>query len=200
VKITGEEGTVNRTHLTFTLAVLPALFALGGCSSGPDVIPKEFESQIDSSLTFSQIMATPSAYSGRTVLLGGEILSAKRLPGSTQLEVLQLPVKDEDPPAEKRSESQGRFLAMNHGDLDPAALPPGTRVTLVGQVTGESVQRLDESDYRYPTVEVKHLYVWDADAYERNWRSNSRVGIGFGVGAGGGRSGSFGGVGIGTGY
>jgi outer membrane lipoprotein len=118
-----------------------------------------------------------------------------------ELEVLQLPVRGDDPPSDRRMDSQGRFLALDHGGGDPAAFPAGTRVTLVAAVTGEETRRLDESSYRYPTVDVKHIYVWGEDAYRG--RSGSSVGLfgglGFGFG-GGGRSGSFGGVGIGTGF
>jgi starvation-inducible outer membrane lipoprotein len=73
-------------------------------------------------------------------------------------------------------------------------------VTLVGEVKGDEVRRLDESEYRYLTVDVKHLYVWDADTYRE--RSRGSVGLfgGMGFGFGGGRSGSFGGVGIGSGF
>jgi outer membrane lipoprotein len=119
----------------------------------------------------------------------------------TQLEILQLPVNEDDPPAERRSESQGRFLAMAADGVDPASLPAGTRVTVIGEVTGETVQRLDESEYRYPTVAVRHLHVWEANDYQRR-RSPGLVSIfgGMGFGMGGGRSGSFGGVGIGTGF
>lgn len=193
------ESGFSIPHCTFIIAVL----VLGGCSSGPAVIPPELESQIDQSVSFPQILAAPTDYSGRTVLLGGEILSAKRMSDGTRLEILQLPVSEDDPPAERRSESQGRFLAMNRSAIDPAALPAGTRVTLIGEVTGVAVQQLDESEYRYPTIEVKHLHVWKPDVYERRRYSSSRVGIfsglGFGFGSGG-RSGSFGGVGIGTGF
>jgi starvation-inducible outer membrane lipoprotein len=68
-------------------------------------------------------------------------------------------------------------------------------------VTGEETRRLDDSTYRYPTVEVKHLYVWTEDRYRERSRSNVGLfgGVGFGFGSGG-RSGSFGGVGIGTGF
>jgi outer membrane lipoprotein len=70
-------------------------------------------------------------------------------------------------------------------------------------VTGEVVRRLDESEYRYPTIEVRHLHAWPPDTYERRRDSSSRFGIfsgvGFGIGSGG-RSGSVGGVGIGTGF
>jgi outer membrane lipoprotein len=184
----------------FQSIVVTALVGLGGCSSGPTVIPPELESRIDKSVSFPQILATPTSYSGRTVLLGGEILSAKRMSNGTQFEILQLPVSDDDPPAERRSESQGRFLAMNRGEIDPAAFPAGTRVTVIGEVTGDTVQRLDESEYRYPTIEVKHLHIWTPDSYgRRSPRVGVSTGLGFGFGSGG-RGGSFGGVGIGTGF
>ena len=183
--------------------VVTGLILLTGCSSGPAVIPEELKSQIDTSISFPELNAASSAYAGRTVLLGGEILSAKRMADGTQLEILQLPVSQEDPPAERRSASQGRFLAMSRQVIDPATLPAGTRVTVIGDVTGDVVQRLDESEYRYPTIEVRHLHAWAPDIYERRRYSSSRVGIfsgvGFGVGSSG-RSGSFGGVGIGTGF
>jgi len=178
------------------------LILLSSCSSRPTVIPEELESQINTSISFSELLTASSTYSGQTVLLGGEILSAKRLSDGTQFEILQLPVSNDDPPAERRSESQGRFLATDRNMTDPATLPAGTRVTVIGYVTGDAVQQLDESEYRYPTIEVRHLHAWAPDPYERR-RHSSRVGIfsgmGFGFG-GGGRSGSFGGVGIGTGF
>ena len=58
-----------------------------------------------------------------------------------------------------------------------------------------------ESTYRYPTVDIKHLHVWDERAYADRRRGSVGLfgGMGFGLGSGG-RGGSFGGVGIGTGY
>ncbi|HEY6085646.1 MAG TPA: Slp family lipoprotein [Nitrospira sp.] len=188
------------TASAFAIAgALLALSAVTGCSSG-SVVPKDMESQIDPSVSFPDLRSQPDAYRGRTVLLGGEILSGRRVQAGTEFEVLQLPVTNDDPPAERRSESQGRFLAVNRGDLDPAAFPPGTRVTMVAEVTGDEIRQLDESRYRYPTVDVKHLHVWDDQAYGD--RSRSSVGMfgGLGFGFGGGRGGSFGGVGMGTGF
>jgi outer membrane lipoprotein len=189
----------NRGLSRFAISML-ALAIVSGCSSGRAVIPEEFESRIDQSVSFQEIHSAPTSYSGRMVLLGGEILSAKRMSNGIQFEVLQLPVSGDDPPAEQRTESQGRFLATHRGGIDPAAVPPGTRVTLVGEVTGETVQQLDDSEYRYPTIEVKHVHVWEPHVYDRRRSSSPRVGFGVGVGGGGGRTGGFGGVGIGTGY
>jgi len=182
------------------LMICGVLCAAAACS-GPQVIPPDLAQQIDSSVSFRDIQASPQSVQGRTVLLGGEVLAARRVQDGTELELLQLPVTPDDPPAERRSESQGRFLALDRTLTDPASLPPGTRVTLVGAVTGEETRRLDESTYRYPTVEAKHMYVWEPDAYrERSRRSVGLFGgVGFGFGSGG-RSGSYGGVGIGTGF
>ncbi len=178
--------------------VLGAMMA--GCSSGPTVIPPEYDQVINRSVSFPQLLATVDSYRGQTVLLGGEVLDAKRTSDGTQLEILQLPVEESEPPAERRSDSQGRFLALARSGVDPMTLPSGTRVTIIGEVTGEAVQRLDQSDYRYPTVEVRHLHVWEESDYRR--RGAPGVGLfgGLGFGMGGGRSGSFGGVGIGTGF
>jgi outer membrane lipoprotein len=185
--------------LPFVVSLALALFA--SACSGSKVIPSELKEQIDSSVSFRDIQASPQAMQGRTVLLGGEVLGARLVQDGVELELLQLPVKGDDPPAERRTESQGRFLAVDRAAGDPASFPPGTRVTLVGEVKGEETRRLDESTYRYPIVESKHLYVWSEDSYRERSRSNVGLfgGVGFGFGTGG-RSGSYGGVGVGTGF
>jgi starvation-inducible outer membrane lipoprotein len=189
-------------HSRVLLPLVAVAFALlASACSGSKVIPPEWEKQIDSSVSLRDIQASPQALQGRTVLLGGEVLGARRVQDGVELEVLQLPVKDDDPPSERRTESEGRFFAIDRSAGDPASFPPGTKVTLVGVVAGEETRRLDESTYRYPIVEVKHLYVWSEDAYRE--RSGNSVGlfggVGFGFGSGG-RGGSFGGVGVGMGY
>jgi outer membrane lipoprotein len=191
-----------RANMRTWLPLVTVLLFVAGCSSGPPVVPPELDPQIDRSVSFSQLLTTTDSYKGHTVLLGGEILTARRMSEGTQFEILQLPVNDEDPPEESRRSSQGRFLALARDGVDSASLPPGTRVTVIGEVTGTSIRRLDESEYRYPTVDVKHLHVWEPGDYQRR-RSSPLVGVfgglGFGMG-GGGRSGSFGGVGLGTGF
>ena len=187
-------------HRVGVLRVIAACVLLVSACSGNKVIPPDLKDQIDSSASFRDIQASPQSFQGRTVLLGGEILGARRVQDGIELEMLQLPVNGDDPPTERRTDSQGRFLAVDRGGGDPASFPSGTRLTLVGAITGEETRRLDESTYRYPTLEVKHLYVWSEDSYRD--RSGS-VGLFGGVGVGfgsGGRSGSFGGVGVGMGY
>jgi outer membrane lipoprotein len=59
-----------------------------------------------------------------------------------------------------RTASRGRFIAVQKEFLDPATIPPGTRLTLVGEVNGSVADKLDETDYTYPMVEIKSLKVW----------------------------------------
>ena len=118
--------------LVFFLAGL--LPFVGGC--GPQVIPKELEGQVDRNVSFLQLKESPPAYKGRLVVLGGEVLSAKRGTDSTRIEVLQIPLNSSFEPVQDRTASQGRFLAVQDQFLDPATVPVGTLVTVVGEITG----------------------------------------------------------------
>ena len=136
---------------------LAMLFA--GCTSG-SVIPAALESQLDKTLTFPQLRESPDAYRGHLMVLGGEVLSAKRLKEGTRIEVLEIPLNRSLQPEPDRTLSRGRFIAVQKEFLDPATIPPGTNLTLVGEVTGSVADKLDETDYTYPMVEIKSLKVW----------------------------------------
>ncbi|HEX9743512.1 MAG TPA: Slp family lipoprotein [Nitrospiraceae bacterium] len=140
------------------LSILGATF-LAGCASG-SVIPASLQAQLDKSLTFPQLRELPDSYRGHLLVLGGEVLSAKRLKEGTRIEVLEIPLDGSLQPGLDRTASRGRFIAVQKEFLDPATIPPGTRLTLVGEVTGAVTDKLDETDYTYPTVEIKALKVW----------------------------------------
>lgn len=190
-------GDVRMTRLLFLFLFL-TLVVWSGCASS-DVVPESLEPQIDKNLTFEQVLKSPDSYRGRVFVVGGEVLKAKRLKEGTQLEVLQLPLDDDQRPVAQRTGSRGRLLANQLEFLDPATFPDGTPVTMVAEVTGATTDRLDEAEYRYPTVEIKHLHIWKEprDDYPRNpgpwWGVFGGVGIGGGTRSGGGIS-------IGTGF
>ena len=58
------------------------------------------------------------------------------------------------------TDSHGRFLAFHKEFLDPATIPMGTRMTVVGEVTGSVTLPIDEVDYVYPTLDIKAVTVW----------------------------------------
>jgi len=162
------------------------------------VIPKDLEPQVDRNVSFLQVKEAPSSYLHRTIVLGGEVLSVKPGSDSTRIELLQLPLDQSLQPATERTKSVGRFLAEQPGMMDPATLPPGTRVTVVGEVTGATTLPIGEEPYSYPTLLVKHLKTWEPVV--QSVRPGVGVGVGIGGIFGGRRGGGFGGVGIGTGF
>lgn len=193
VVYTGDMTTNGRAFS----ALCVFLIGVAGCAA--PVIPESLEPQIDRSVTFGQVLESPDTYRGRTVLWTGEVLKAKALHGGTELEVLQLPATDDQAPVPQRTESKGRFLALNKTFLDPATFTDGTRVTIVGEVTGATMGKLDEADYRYPTVEVKHLHRWEDRRTADPRGSGPFLGVFGGVGVGAGTRGG-GGISIGTGF
>lgn len=56
---------------------------------------------------------------------------------------------------------------MQQEFLDPATVVEGTRVTIVGEVSGAKTDRLDDVEHRYPTLIVKHLHVWPVQSYSQ---------------------------------
>ncbi len=184
------------THMFGLLLSVLLLFG-AGCASGPDVVPESFKEVIDPALTFPEILEDPTVHQGSVVLLGGEVLSAKRLANGTRLEILHLPLDDSQEPVLDRTTSEGRFLALESAFLDPATLPASTRVTLVGEISGVTSANLDEMEYRYPTLQVKHLHVWPEAEINQPASPGPRYGIFGGGGIGGGVGG---GVGIGIGF
>ena len=186
-------------HDTWGILSVAILLMLAGCAS-TSVIPESLDQQIDRGVTFDQIRESPDSYRGKVVVLAGEVLKARALRGGTQLEVLQLPLNDEQGPITDRMGSKGRFLAWQRDFLDPATMTDGTRVTIVGEVTGATVDKMDEADYRYLTVDVKHLHRWEPQSADGPRGQGPWYGIFGGMGFGLGGGGSGGGISMGTGF
>lgn len=130
------------------------------CATSRTIIPENLQPQITPNVSFSQVKESPSSHQGQVLVLAGEVLSSVRQQQHTRLTILQLPTMDYDQPVTDRTQSQGRFLAFQDEFLDPAVVPAGSRVTILGEVTGSSTELLDEMEYAYPTVSIKYLKVW----------------------------------------
>ena len=77
--------------------------------------------------SFAEVRADPNAHQGRSITLGGEVLSVRQYRETTQIEVLQLPLSRTQEPLLDRAASQGRFLAFHTNGLDPKTLRPRDR-------------------------------------------------------------------------
>jgi outer membrane lipoprotein len=172
---------------------LLVVLLIAGCAS-QRVVPDELESLVDRAVAFAEVVAAPESYQGRVLVLGGEVLKAKRLKDGTQIELLQLPLDKEERPILDRQQSQGRFFAIQPEFLDPATIVAGTKMTIVGEVSGAKTDHLDDVEYQYPVVIVKHLHTWQEQSQEY---VRPRPGFSFGIFGGTGFGGGRGGLGIG---
>jgi outer membrane lipoprotein len=136
---------------------VPCLFSLG-CASSQEA----GESASASQVSFVQVKAAPDSLKGQSVIFGGQVLNARRLKKGTRIEILQLPLDRSGYPGTDLTQSQGRFVALQKDFLDPATLPYGTLVTVMGEITGSIALPLDETEYTYPVIEIRHLQVWTA--------------------------------------
>jgi outer membrane lipoprotein len=136
-----------------------SLLLLTGCA-GSQLVSSDIEGRISREVSFQSLQADPDTFRGRWVVLGGKVLSPKRLKHETQIEILQLPLDKADRPNPMLTESRGRFLAIQQEFLDPAIVPPGTFVSLVGEVIGGKTLPLNETSYTYPVAQIKTMKVW----------------------------------------
>ena len=126
------------------------------------ILPDQVQQQVDESVSFSELKANSPAYQGKTVMVSGIVLKSRRVKDRTEIEVLQIPTGSGAVPTKDRARSQGRFLAVKSGEfLDPAVVDAGTPVTVVGEVGSPVTRGMDEGEYTYPVLEIKHLVDWD---------------------------------------
>lgn len=143
------DGLLVRT----LLSTLVVLVMLAGCASTQE--PEDRQA-----LTFLQVKAAPDSFKGQKAVFGGKVLTARRQKDSTKLEILQLPLDQSGRPGYDLTQSEGRFIAQQREFLDPATLPPGTRIVVTGIVSGSITLPLDETDYTYPVIDIKRVQVW----------------------------------------
>lgn len=172
---------------------LTMILALAGCAksahqTGQDlldeVIPPAIRAQVDESVRFTDLRASPSTYIGRTVMLSGLAMKSQRVKEQTEIEVLQLPTEGGMTPTDRRSQSEGRFIAIkSEAFLDPAVIEKGSPLTVVGEMKGTATRTLDEGDYVYPILEIKHLVDWNEvqSRDQQRYASSYRYG-GYGYG------------------
>jgi len=172
-------------RMTVISPLLIGLLALSSCAESIHQthrnqahlnVPPELEQQIDRNVTYAELQAAPDNYIGRVVMVGGVVIGTKRTKERTEIEILQLPMDERGPTTTERLRSEGRFLAVREEFLDPATVPPSAPITVVGVVLGSVTRPLDESEYRYPILDIKHIIDWTAMATQQSNTAGSYFG------------------------
>jgi len=131
---------------------------LGGCAH---VMSDAGLKPVDRSLRYAELKKNPEALVGKQVLVGGMIAGTRSSGDVIMLEVVQLELFNNGVPDES-SRSGGRFLALSSELIDPLLYRPGNFVTLIGEVRGKQIQKLESVDYPYPLIAVKELRMFRA--------------------------------------
>lgn len=116
---------------------------------------------VDRSVTYADVKRNPEGFVGKRVMIGGIIAGTKSSGDVIMLEVAQLELLNNGVPDES-SPSGGRFLAISSELIDPVIYRPGNFVTIIGEVKGKKIQKLESVDYPYPLISVKELRLFRA--------------------------------------
>ncbi len=144
-----------RCRILFLFLGLLLLIFFSGCLP----ISKELRAQADKTITFRQVSQNPDAYKGKIVIWGGEVIeTVNQKEGTSLIVVLQRPLDWTEEPELRRSE--GRFIVLAQGYVDPYVFRRGRRITVAGEIQGRKVMRLGELEYPYPLLLSKQLYLW----------------------------------------
>ncbi len=155
---------------------LVLLLFMVGCAP---VISKQVRDQVRPDITFSAVLNDPESYKGQMIVLSGIVLKTENTKEGTLLQILQRPAGFRGKPKDV-DETGGRFLALDSRYLDVNVFTEGRAVTIAGEVQGKRTLPLDKTEYTYPLISVKELYLWPAT---RDYGSpHSSVHIGLGVG------------------
>lgn len=168
---------IKRHHVLSCVLAMAAMILLAGCAH---VISKEVLQEVEPSLTFAHVSQDPEAYTGKTVLFGGDVIETQNLSDKTLVVVLQRPLGRRGEPG-GGDVSEGRFIIQTPGFLDPAIYSPGRKLTVAGTVAGKEVRPLGEITYAYPVIEKRELYLWPE---EEEVSDEPQVHFGFGIGIG----------------
>ncbi len=145
-------------RISWPVWIASVLLIVPGCASNGNLtgaVPAA-----PSQISYAQVHETPGSYNGQPVTFGGKVLAARRSKEGTRIEILQLALNSSLQPTMDLSKSQGRFIAIQKQFLDPATIPPGTFVTVTGEMAGSVTLPLDETEYTYPLLNVTNLRVW----------------------------------------
>jgi outer membrane lipoprotein len=151
------QGVVMEKRALTRLGLMTALLAVFvGCTAA---ISKPLRDQADPNIGVRAVRENPQAYVGETLVWGGRIIDTTPLAAATRVKVLQKPL---DYRLEPRSVdvSEGRFLSVYEGFLDPEIYGAGRYVTVAGELTGTQSLPLGETRYPYPVIKVREIHLW----------------------------------------
>ncbi|HZV81979.1 MAG TPA: Slp family lipoprotein [Geobacteraceae bacterium] len=131
------------------------------------VISEQSRRMVDTEANFMQVRENADKFIGKHIMLGGRIAGVKNSPAGTSIEIVQFDLTDSGEPVDSFI-SAGRFLATSSDFLDALIYRKGMLITLVGEIKGTTMQRIDEMEYLYPVIAMREWYLWPGSDWEKS--------------------------------
>jgi outer membrane lipoprotein len=93
---------------------------------------------------------------GQVVNWGGQVIELRSRDEGTEIEVLSYPVRNSGRP-DDLADSDGRFIALKRGEVDPLLFAPGRMVTVIGTLTRIEQGNIGDRSLSIPVIEVIEL-------------------------------------------
>ena len=108
---------------------------------------------------FKPLMQQIDSRIGETVTLGGYMLDTRRAGIQTHIIVLQAPLGLRGRP-QSEDKSQGRFMVVYQGLLDPNEVGSRRKLTVIGKVLGTAQEKIANCPNPCLIIESSNLHVW----------------------------------------
>jgi outer membrane lipoprotein len=142
-------------YLVWSLMLLISM-AVVGCRH---TISAPVRQQAEPPLPFSELRNNPDDFTGRTIIVGGDILSTRNTAQQTFVEVLQKPLDAFERPI-TTDQTAGRFMIRCDEYLDPALYAKGRQITIAGRVLGSYTGKVGDAPYLYPLISCIESHLW----------------------------------------
>ncbi|MEP7041914.1 MAG: Slp family lipoprotein [Dokdonella sp.] len=166
-------------RLPFRSGLRPAVLAALLCVLSACVSPPVFKDAPAAAPPPADVALAPERYHGMDVVWAGKILGTRNLADTTEVQVIAYPTDAAQRP-DQGAPTQGRFIVVLPGYVEPLDFPPGRFLTVRGQLQGTRVGNVDAHDYVYPLLQRQALHLWPVNF--PNERARVSFGLGVGVG------------------
>jgi outer membrane lipoprotein len=137
------------------LYMIILLFFSVSCS----VMSSQVREQSLQSVSFQTLLKQPNEYIGNMVILGGYVLATENKVDETMIHVIQSPLRFMDYP-DVKDKSEGRFVVVYKGFLDPEIYQKDRRITVAGIIAGVQIENIGQCPYGCLKLEGREIYLW----------------------------------------
>lgn len=128
---------------------------LAACSTGK---PSLFATSAND-ISYQQLSRQVEQFQHQTVRWGGVIVEVENAEDLARLTVVHFPLTRYGKPITSEN-SDGRFVVLSEGFLDPIIYAKGKLITVIGQVEGSETQQIDKRTLTLPVIRLQENHLW----------------------------------------